>query len=159
MADLLSRILESDLVIWSTPLYCYSVPSNCKALYDRLLPLGTMEQKVDESGGTYHPGRQEIHTKTLLISGCGFPNRENNFEAMDFQFSRMFSADCPRIYCVESPLLGIPEAKAVAETYLGFAVQAGREYKATGRISAETQAKLDAPMIPPDVYRAKINAR
>lgn len=159
MAGILDRILESELVIWSTPLYCYSVPSNVKALYDRLIPLGTMEQRVDEQGGTYHPGRQEIRTQIMLISGCGFPNRENNYEAMDFQFDRMFSPTCPRIYCLESPLLGIPEAKPVADQYLEYARRAGAEFKATGKISAETQALLDAPMIPPDVYRAQINAR
>ena len=159
MAGILDRILESELVIWSTPLYCYSVPSNLKALYDRLIPLGTMEQHVDKEGGTYHPGRQSIQTQIMLISGCGFPNRENNYEAMDFQFNRMFSPSCPRIYCVESPLLGIPEAKPVAEQYLAYARRAGAEFKPTGSISAETQALLDAPMIPPDVYRAQINAR
>ena len=50
MAGILDRILESELVIWSTPLYCYSVPSNLKVIYDRLIPLGTMEQRVDEEG-------------------------------------------------------------------------------------------------------------
>ncbi|MCE5188978.1 MAG: flavodoxin family protein [Eubacteriales bacterium] len=159
MEWILERILASDLVIWSTPLYCYSVPSNCKALYDRLIPLGTMEQKVDENGGTYHPGRQEIHTQIMLISGCGFPNRENNYEAMDFQFDRMFSKECPRIYCLESPLLGIAEAKPVADRYLAQVRKAGAEFKATGRISGETQTLLDAPMITPDVYRAQINGR
>jgi len=159
MAGILDQILESDLVIWSTPLYCYSAPSNLKALYDRLIPLGTMEQRADEQGGTYHPGRQEIRTQIMLICGCGFPNRENNVEAMDFQFNRMFSPTCPRIYCVESPLLGIPEAKPVADAYLGYARRAGAEYQATGKIGAETQALLDAPMIPPEVYRAQINAR
>lgn len=157
MEAILDRMLASDLVIWSTPLYCYSVPSNCKALYDRLIPLGTQTQEVDETGGTYHPGRQEIRTQIMLISGCGFPNRENNYEAMDFQFTRMFSRDCPRIYCLEAPLLGILEAKPVADAYLGYARRAGAEFKASGKIGAETQALLDAPMIPPDVYRARIN--
>lgn len=159
MRGILNQILESDLVIWSTPLYCYSVPSNCKALYDRLLPLGTHLQKVDDAGGSYHPGRQEIHTKVMLISGCGFPNRENNFEAMEFQFSRMFSKDCPRIFSVEAPLLGIAEAKPVADRYLNYVRRAGTEWKETGQISAETQALLDAPMFPPEDYRARINNR
>ncbi len=157
MAVVLQKLLESDLVIWSTPLYCYSVPSNCKALFDRLIPLGTRLQKVDKNGSTYHPGRQEIHTQIMLICGCGFPDRKNNIEAMDFQFSRMFSRDCPRIFCVEAPLLGIEEAGPVAKRYLADARQAGVEYKATGRILAETQAKLDLPMIPPEDYRARIN--
>lgn len=159
MAGILDQLLESDLVIWSTPLYCYSVPSNCKALYDRLIPLGSHTQNADEQGGTYHPGRQEITTNIMLISGCGFPNRESNFEALEFQFDRMFSKDCPRILCVEAPLLGISEAKPLADQYLSYVRQAGAEFKAAGKISAETQALLDKPMIPPDVYRAQINGR
>ena len=78
---------------------------------------------------------------------------------MEFQFDRMFSKSCPRILCVEAPLLGISEAKPLAEQYLDYVRQAGAEFKATGKISAETQALLDTPMIPPDVYRAQINGR
>jgi len=157
MAGILERLLESDLVIWSTPLYCYSVPSNIKALYDRLIPLGTKKQLVDDEGGTYHPGRQEITTNIMLICGCGFPNRENNTEAMSFQFDRMFSRDCPRIFTLEAPLLNTPEAKPLADMYLSYARKAGAEYKATGSISAETLALLDAPMLPPELYRARMN--
>ena len=157
MAQILEKLLASDLVIWSTPLYCYSVPSNLKALYDRLIPLGSHTQEVDKTGGTYHPGRQEIKTNIMLICGCGFPNRENNTEAMEFQFGRMFSRDCPRIFTLEAPLLSIEEAKPVAEPYLSLVRKAGEEFRATGHISEETQARLDAPMIPPDVYRARIN--
>ena len=156
MAGILEKLLASDLVIWSTPLYCYSVPSNCKALYDRLIPLGTPAQEVDENGTTYHPGRQKIHTQIMLISSCGFPDFQNNFDGMDFQFNRMFSKDCPRIYCVEAPLLNVPEAKVLADAYLAAAKRAGTEYKVGGAISAETKAILDAPMLPPDVYRAQI---
>ncbi|PKM39107.1 MAG: hypothetical protein CVV04_12345 [Firmicutes bacterium HGW-Firmicutes-9] len=157
MAQILERLLDSDLVILSTPLYCYSVPSSLKAIYDRLIPLGTQEQIEDGEGGTYHPGRQAINTKIMLICGCGFPNRENNIEAMDFQFDRMFSKDCPRIYTLEAPLLNTPEAKPLADNYLGYARKAGAEYKANGIISPETQALLDAPMLPPELYRQRAN--
>ncbi|NLI54817.1 MAG: flavodoxin family protein [Clostridiales bacterium] len=159
MAEILKRILQSDLVIWSMPLYCYGAPSNCKVLFDRLLPLSTPGVEVDDEGKNYHQGRQEIHTKIMLVSGCGFPDRENNYEGLEFAFTRMFSSDCPMICCVEAPLLGIPEAKPVADGYLEYARRAGAEYKAAGRISAETQALLDAPMFPPDEYRARINGR
>lgn len=157
MARILDQILESDLLIWSTPLYCYSVPSNCKALLDRLLPLSSHEIHVDASGGNYHAGRQPISTKVMLISGSGFPDRTNNFEALEFQFRRMFSEDCPMILCVESPLLGIEAAKPLADRYLALVRKAGAEYKSNGRISSETQALLDAPMYDPDLYRARIN--
>ena len=156
MAGILDRILESDLVIWSTPLYCYSVPSNCKALFDRLLPLATPAQNVDEQGRTVHPGRERIDTRIMLVSGCGFPDRAGNYDGMEFQFKRMFSDDCPMILCVEAPLLSVPEAKPLAERYLNTVRKAGGEYKADGRISSETQAALDAPMLAPEEYRARV---
>jgi len=155
MADILKRMVESDLVIWSTPLYCYGVPSNCKALFDRMLPLATPAQNLDENGRTCHSGREEIHAKVMLISGCGFPDRKNNFEALEFQFKRMFSDDCPMILCVEAPLLSIAEAKPLADAYLALAKRAGEEYASTGRISETTQSALDAPMYPPEQYRAR----
>ena len=75
---------------------------------------------------------------------------------MEFQFKRMFSEDCPMILCVEAPLLSVPEAKPLAERYLSFARKAGGEYKAKGKISPETQALLDAPMLAPEEYRARV---
>lgn len=155
MANVLKRMLESDLVIWSAPLYCYSVPSNCKALFDRLLPIAMPAQNVDEKGRTYHPGRQEIHTKVMLISGCGFPDYRNNFEALKFQFTRMFGDDCPMLLCVEAPLLSVESAKALASDYLELVKQAGADYRDMGRISAETLEKLEVPMLPPDEYRKR----
>lgn len=156
MAGILEKILGSDLVIWSSPLYCYGFPSNCKALFDRLLPLALPAQNVDEHGHTVHPGRERIKTRIMLVSGCGFPDRAGNYDGMEFQFKRMFSEDCPMILCVEAPLLSVPEAKPLAERYLSFARKAGGEYKAKGKISPETQALLDAPMLAPEEYRARV---
>ncbi len=155
MEELLIKITAADLVIWSAPLYCYSVPSNCKAIYDRLLPLALPAQNVDEKGRTYHPGREEIRTKVMLISGCGFPDLKNNFEAMEFQFLRMFGEDCPMILCPEAPLLSAESAKAPANAYLASIKKAGAEFKKTGRISDETQTALKTPMIPPEEYRTR----
>jgi len=157
MAGILKQILASDLVIWSLPLYCYGAPSNCKVLFDRLLPLGMPGMEQDDEGKSYHPRRQGIQAKIMLVAGCGFPDHKNNFDGLEFAFQRMFGADCPAIYCVEAPLLGIEEAKPLADMYLGYAKRAGEEYKATGHISAKTQAILDAPMYPPEQYRMRNN--
>lgn len=154
MADVLERIRKSDLVIWSTPLYCYGVPSNCKAVFDRLLPLSTPVQDVDGNGRTRHPVRERVRAKMMLIAGCGFPDRKGNFDALEFQFTRMFGGDCPIIFCVEAPLLSVPEAAPLAERYLALAKRAGSEYTKGGAITKETQARLDAPMFPPERYRA-----
>lgn len=154
MAAVLDKLCEAELVIWSMPLYAYSMPASVKAICDRLLPLSCPAQTADENGVTHHPLRRSVHARMLLISGCGYPDRKNNYEALEFQFRRMFGQDAPMILCVEAPLLSIDRAAPVAEPYLALVRRAGAEYKAAGAISAATLAALDRPMLPPDVYRA-----
>ena len=156
MAAILEKYKAADLIIWSTPLYFFSVPSNCKAVIDRLLPLDTLAMVVDDEGRTEHVGRVKLQTKHILIAGCGFPDREGNFDGLIFMFKRGFG-NIPMILCREAPLLGDEPRRDVADKYLTMATQAGAEYQATGIISAATQAALDAPMMPPDQYRQGAN--
>ena len=157
MPALLQKITASDLVIWSFPLYCFGMPAPVKAIVDRMLPLSSPAQEVGENGETYHPAREEHDVRMALISGCGFADREGNFDGLLFQFERMFGGDYARILCVEAPLLNIPEAAPVADAYLALAKRAGEEYARDGRIAEATQAALDAPMYPPEQYRADSN--
>ncbi len=133
-------------------MYCYSFPSNLKAVIDRLLPFSTPAQRADENGATYHPTRLKKNIKMLLVSGCGFPNIKGNYDAFIWQCERMFGK-IPMILCCEAPLLNIDEAKPVAEPYLAMVSEAGAEYKRTGALSEETETKLQAPMYPPELYR------
>ncbi len=157
MPALLDKMMSSDLVIWSFPLYCYSFPAPMKAIIDRTLPLATPRQETCEDGSTYHPVREEHPVRMMLISGCGFPNLKGNYDGLLFEFEREFGADFPRILCAEAPLLGIPQAAPLADAYLALARQAGAEFARDGRIGSETQTKLDTPMYPPDRYRAETN--
>lgn len=156
--ELLAKFMDADLVIWSTPLYCYSVPANCKALLDRLLPLSAPVQYTDKNGNTYHPGRSERFPHQMLVSGCGFPDRKGNYDALIFLFHRMFGTTIPMILCTEAPLLSVPEAVPVTAPYLSFVEKAGAQLRETGVISAGTQAALDAPMISPEEYRKHVNS-
>lgn len=158
MPPILEKLTSADLVIWSTPLYCYSFPAIGKAIIDRLLPLTRPEQRADGDGGTRHPIRQRNRTRFMLISGCGFPNITHNYEPMLMQFGMTFGGEgFPRILCVEAPLLSIPEAAPVALPYLALVKTAGEEFREAGAISERTQKLLDTPMLPPDLYREKIN--
>lgn len=152
MADILEKIKTSDIVIWSTPLYCYSFPSNMKAVIDRLLPLTTSAQRVDEDGSVYHPQRDRI-AQNVIISGCGFPTIENNYEGFIFQCKKIFTDDVPMILCCEAPLLTTKEAQPVALPYLEKVRKAGAEFKKTFKISNETFEELKKPMFDPDMYR------
>ncbi len=52
MQDLVTQILDSDLMIWATPIYEWSVPSPLKALWDRMFGLYKYYQ-LDLASGLY----------------------------------------------------------------------------------------------------------
>ena len=45
MKELLSESLESDLLLFSYPLYAYGMPASLKAFIDRTMPLSSMTMK------------------------------------------------------------------------------------------------------------------
>ncbi|MDD4124907.1 MAG: flavodoxin family protein [Eubacteriales bacterium] len=155
--EIVEKMLEADLVIWSMPLYCFGMPAGIKALVERMLPLATPAQKTDADGHTYHENRRQPHAVNMLISGCGFPDYEGNFDALVIQFRKMFGKDAPMILCAEAPMLNIEQARPVTLPYLERVKKAGREFTLDGRISDETAAVLSKPMLDPDIYRKICN--
>lgn len=149
----LEKIKNSDLVIWSAPLYCYGLPSNCKAVIDRMIPLSMPNQIVDSNNQTRHPKRNEKNARHILISSCGFPDREGNFDGLVFQFTRMFGKASPIILCSEAPMLSVAIASFVTVPYLLLVKKAGSEFAKSGNISEQTMSKLNKLMLPADEYR------
>ncbi len=157
MRAILERILESDLLLFSFPLYCYGMPASLKALLDRTLPLSSMAmQKV---GDRYeHVGQAEFgHLKYLMICGCGFPNSRQNFEPAVMQFKLCFPGDHTILTVPESPMFNAPEAAVVTVPRLERVRQAGRQYAETGEIEGPLLAEITSPMIPEERYAAIVN--
>lgn len=159
MHDILNEILQSDILVFSFPLYCYGMPAPLKALMDRTLPLGSMAmQKVGER--YEHVAQADFsHLRYVMICGCGFPNSKNNFEGMIKQFELMFPNNNTIITVPESPMFNAPEAAEVTKPFLEVMRQAGREYTNGGKISDETMSKLNIPMIPEEVYAEIANGK
>lgn len=157
MRAILEEILESDLLIWSYPLYCYGMPAPLKALLDRTLPLSSMA--MHKVGDRYeHVGQADFsHLKYLMICGCGFPNSEHNFEPAVAQFKLCFPNNHTMITVPESPMFNAPEAKVVTAPRLELVKKAGREYAETGTINAELLSEICSPMIPEDQYAEIVN--
>lgn len=69
MPQILNNILESDMLIFSFPLYCCSFPAPLKALLDRTMPLSTLAMLTD--GDHYcHPATHDF-SKTRFVMICG----------------------------------------------------------------------------------------
>ena len=159
MKAILNEILESDLLLFSFPLYSYGMPAPLKALLDRTMPLSSMAmQKV---GDRYeHVGQADFsRLRYLMICGCGFPNSKHNFEPAVAQFKQCFPCNHTIVTIPESPMFNAPEAKIVTEPRLELVRQAGKQFAETGEINAALLAEIGSPMIPEEQYAAIVNGQ
>lgn len=158
MRAILEEILESDLLIFSFPLYCYGMPAPLKALLDRTLPLSSMAmQKV---GDRYeHVGQADYsHLKYVMVCGCGFPNSQHNFEPAVAQFKNCFPNNHTIITVPESPMFNAPEAEIVTKPRLALVKEAGRQYAETGTIEENLLNEICSPMITENEYAKIVNS-
>ncbi len=157
MRAILDEILESDLLLFSFPLYCYGMPAPLKALLDRTMPLSSMAMR--KVGDRYaHAGQADFsHLKYLMICGCGFPNSKHNFEPAVAQFKLCFPGNHTIITIPESPMFNVPEAVIATEPKLALVRQAGEQYAQTGRIDEALLSEIGSPMIPEEQYAAIVN--
>ncbi|MBR0139718.1 MAG: flavodoxin family protein [Firmicutes bacterium] len=148
---------DADIIIWSFPLYCYAMPSHLKALLDRTIPLVKMKMVKLPDGTVRHEALVDFsRIHTLVICGCGFPHWEGNFDGLKAMCRQCFGKH--DMVCVpEAPLFNVPEAAVVAEPLLAKFERAGEEYSKTLRLSAETVAELETPMIPAEEYLRNVN--
>ena len=148
---------RADLIIWSFPLYCYGMPSHLKAVLDRTIPLVKMNMEKQLDGTVRHEALADFSKiRTLVICGCGFPAWEGNFDGLKMMCKICFGG--PDMVCVpETPMLNVPEAAPVADPLLRRFEQAGEEYAARMRLSPETVAALETPMIPAETYIRIVN--
>ena len=157
MRDILNEILESDLLLFSFPLYCYGMPAPLKALLDRTMPLSSMAMR--KVGDRYeHVGQADFsRLRYMMICGCGFPNSQHNFEPTIAQFKQCFPRNHTIITIPESPMFNAPEAAVVTEPRLALVKQAGSQYAQSGEIDGELLHEIGSPMIPEDQYAAIVN--
>ena len=158
MREILEEILQSDLLLFSFPLYCYGMPAPLKALLDRTLPLSSMAMR--KVGERYeHVGQADFsRLRYAMICGCGFPNSRHNFEPAEAQFRLMFPGDPLILTVPESPMFNAPEAAQVTEPRLELVRRAGRAYASAGRIDPALMDQIRSPMIPEETYAVIVNA-
>ena len=152
MPEILQKMLDSDILLFNFPLYCYGMPAALKNLIDRTMPLSSMAMR--KTGERYeHVGQASYgHLRYIMICGCGFPNSRHNFEPAVAQFELMFPSHHTILTVPESPMFNAPEAAPVTQPRLALIYQAGRQYAEKGEIDAALLAQIGTPMIPEDMY-------
>jgi hypothetical protein len=161
MQTVIEGLLAANLVIWSFPLYYYSVPGPLKTLIDRQLPMSLpfMCESRDGNGSGGHPSRYDRSgIRHVLISTCGFYSAEGNYDSVTRMFDHVLGqGKYTSIFCGQGELFRVKELSARTDTYLAAVRQAGREY-AAGTIREETEAKLKALLYPREVFEKMADA-
>ena len=157
MAGILEKMLASDVLLFSFPLYCYGMPAPLKMLMDRTMPLSAMAMRRE--GERYEHAAQADFSRLryLMISGCGFPDGSHNFEPMILEFKYMFPNRHTIVTVPESPLFNVPELANVTAPRLALVKKAGEQYAREEKIDAALLAEIGSPMIPEDIYARMAN--
>ena len=154
---ILDAYRTADLVIWSFPLYCYGMPSHLKAVLDRTIPLVKMAMRQEADGTVRHEALADFSKlHALVLCGCGFPDWDGNFDGLRAQCRQCFG-NLEMVCVPETPMLNIPEAAVVADPLLACFEEAGEEYARNMKLSRETVARLETPMIPKETYISLVN--
>jgi len=164
MADILPKLIEADVIVWSFPLYYYNVPGDLKNFIDRQLPLALPEMEKDSESGN-HPSRYDLgHQRHAVISTCGFWTHKGNYDAVTAMFKRMEIETT--IYIGQGGILPVANAeelppemaelKVMIKNYLDIIRRAGKEF-AAGEISAQTLVEIAEPILPQEVYEQGAN--
>lgn len=165
IADDMQHVIDSelwaDVIIWSFPLYYFSVPGGLKNLIDRQLPMSLpfMTERTDGVGSGSHPSRYDMSGKRhLIISTCGFYSANKNYDSVRALFDHMCGKNAyEMIASGQGELFRVPELRERTEEYLKLVKKAGAEY-ASGTISNETKAMLSEPLYPKEVFEKMADA-
>jgi multimeric flavodoxin WrbA/putative sterol carrier protein len=142
--ELFPELLASDIAIYATPLYHWTVNATLKTFIERRLPI--MEPwHYRRDGKTYHPMRQQP-PKAVVLSVSGFPeafvfNQLSSY--VNFLFGEGLIAE---IYRPAAELMALPEMAEARTDILDALTQAGSELVQSQRISPVIKERITRPI-------------
>ena len=140
--ELFPKFIESDLVVYATPLYHFTVNATMKAFIERTLPI--LQPFFEERGdATKHPMRYEF-PKAVVLSVAGFPEMSafdqlSSWTRFIFGMSESLVAE---IYRPAAESMDLPFFKDQVEEIFGATRKAGQEIVESMQISEETLAEV-----------------
>lgn len=141
--EIYPKYLECDLCILATPLYIYTVNAQMKTFLDRIIPC--LEPFfVKKDGVTRHPLRHEM-PKVAFLSVAGFPE-ESVFDQLKSYVNYLYKDRLvAEIYRTFSEQIRRPPTRT--GDILDATIQGGRELVKDMKISPETMARIQRPII------------
>lgn len=143
--ELFPKWSQSDLVIYATPLYHFTVNAHLKAFIERTLPMLEPFFAEAANGSTHHPLRFKPPA-LVMLSVAGFPEM-HVFDQLSswarFIFKDSLKAE---IYRTAAEFLANMRGTKLAEEVLQATEQAGRELVEKGEVAPQTLAAITQPI-------------
>ena len=146
--ELLHKWLESDIVVYATPLYNYAVNATLKAFIERTRP--SIEPFFEiHNGRMFHPLRHK-NPGVVVLSVAGMPDEEH-FSALSAHVNYLSATPgrklLAEIYRPAAEIMTSPFLQEKSNDILDATKQAGRELVQSMKISPETMARITQPLV------------
>ena len=143
--ELFPKWMESDIVVYATPLYHFTVNARMKTFIERTLPV--LEPFMfRHDGKTHHPVRQKP-PKAVILSVAGFPEA-SVFNYLSTYANMLFGKGLlAEIYRPAAELLTLPPFHEKAQAILKATEQGGQELVQSMKISKETIGIITQPVV------------
>ena len=145
--ELFPKWLESDMVVYATPLYHYTMNAALKVFIERTLPAAQPFFEI-HNGRMFHPLRHKIPA-VVMLSVAGMPD-EGHFKALSAHANYLFASHgrqlAAEIYRPAAVILTNPFFREKSKEILDATKQAGRELVDSMKVSPETMAGITQPI-------------
>ncbi|MBQ6159881.1 MAG: flavodoxin family protein [Oscillospiraceae bacterium] len=153
MDQFIASYLSADVLVWSFPVYMYSVPAITKSVMERLLPCLFAQLEVIDEQKTVHKKRWIRKAREVyVLATAGFFNTASNIESVEKLFSLLYPEGITMICCPEGDLLTNSFLRFYVESYLSNVRSAGKELASQGSIIEATGQRLLRPILPLEKY-------
>ena len=146
------KIMESDNIILSFPLYFFGVSSKMKTMLDRLLPfkMPYKGRHATEDNLLIMDYRYDFSDKRLiLVSSCAHSSTDIVYDSVTREFDMVCGKDnYTKVFCPQGEILELDQMKPILNKYLNGIEDAGKEFGINRKLSEETARKVCAPLIP-----------
>ncbi|MCK4790699.1 MAG: flavodoxin family protein [Anaerolineales bacterium] len=164
MGELIEKFMGSDVSVFATPIHIDNVSGIMKNFIDRLIPTRMPYFEVHSDGETRHLNRYEQQPKIMMISSCGYPE-QSQFQVIRLwlkRFSRNFDMEVVgEIYRSWGWLIKAKDNELAPkiEAYKRLLGKAGFEVAENLKLSEETAAELEKPILPKEMHLKISNKR
>lgn len=159
MNNLLDDMMESDMIVWSFPLHCHSIPASLKAVLDRTIAFLKINMVETPLYIDHEKTFDLSEKKNIFIIGGGYPSYPDNFASVKMLLQTYFNN--PVTMCFnETALLAtpVPELKPLKDNLFSQIKLAGQEYATSDAISAKIIENVEKSMIPNEMYINIVNS-